>query len=64
MAELDQEQEPEKEIQICLKEIKNLEIKKKLDQFSLAIKKAEEDKNQKQVELLTEEFNKLTQELL
>ncbi|MCK4781753.1 DNA primase [Candidatus Parcubacteria bacterium] len=64
MAELEQEEEPKKEIQICLREIQNLEVKKRLDQISLAIKKAEQENNKEQVETLTQEFNKLTQELI
>jgi len=64
MAELEQEEEPEKEILLCLKEIQNLEIRQKLDQLSLAIKKAEQENNQQQVDVLTQKFNKLSRELI
>jgi len=51
------------EIQICLNEIRSLEIKNKLDQVSKEIKKAEEEKNSKKIKELIQEFNKLATEL-
>ncbi len=51
------------DIQFCLKEIQCLEIKKRLDQISQEIKKAEEDKNSQKIEELTREFTKLAKEI-
>jgi len=51
------------DIQLCLKEIQCLEIKKRLDQISQEIKKAEEDKNSQKIEELTREFTKLAKEI-
>ena len=45
------------EIQCCLKEIQSLELKNKLDQISKDIKRAEEEKDSKKIEKLTQEFN-------
>ena len=53
----------EKEIKICVQELRSLETKNKLDTLSQAIKKAEEAKDLKKVNSLSEEFNKLAQEL-
>jgi len=52
----------EKEFENCLKEIKFLGIKNKLDKISLEIKKAEQEKNLKKIEKLTQEFNQLTKD--
>ncbi|MBZ1345351.1 MAG: DNA primase [Candidatus Nealsonbacteria bacterium] len=51
------------EFQECQKEIKNLEIKNKLDRISLEIKKAEEEKNFPKIEELIQEFNYLAKQL-
>ena len=58
-AEIEEVEEKEiaSEIQHCLREIDFLEIKNKLDQISKDIKKAEEDKDVKKIEKLTQEFN-------
>jgi len=53
----------EKEIKNCLQEIHLLEAKRKLAEISEAIKKAEEEKDLEKINLLTAEFNKLSQEL-
>lgn len=47
----------EEEFENCLKEIKFLAIKEKLDKISKAIKKAEEDKDSQKGTRLIEEFN-------
>jgi len=52
------------EIQYCLKEIQSLGTKQKLDQISLEIKKAEEEKSLEKIERLTKEFNKLSKEII
>ncbi len=49
------------EIQCCLRELKCLEMKNKLDQISKDIKQAEEEKDLKKIEKLTQEFNFLIQ---
>jgi len=54
----------QQELKVCLAEIKNLEIKNKLNEICQEIKKAEEDKNQEKISQLTEEFNKLSHELI
>jgi len=48
-----------KEINFCLNEIKKYHIKQKASEISLAIKKAEQEKNKKQVEKLKKQFNNL-----
>lgn len=58
-----EEKEIEPEIQYCLKELSSLEIKNKLDQISKGIKKAEEEKDLKKIEKLTQEFNQLAKEI-
>jgi DNA primase len=51
------------EIQSCLKEIQLLNIKDKLDKISKNIKKAESEKNFKEIEKLTNDFNILSKSL-
>jgi len=58
-----EEKDIEPEIKICLKEIQSLEIKNKLDQISKGIKKAEEEKDLKKIEKLTQEFNQFAKEI-
>lgn len=55
--------EPEKEIEICLRELKKLGIKDKLDKISLDLKKAETEEDNDEVKDLIQSFNKLTKEL-
>lgn len=50
------------EIKFCLQEIQSLEMKNKLDQISLEIKKAEREADFKKIEELTQEFNQLIHE--
>ncbi len=52
------------EIQTCLKEMRTLETKSKLDEISHEIKKAETEKQLERVNNLTREFNKLASKLL
>jgi len=54
----------QQEIRTCLSEIKNLEIKNKLNEICRDIKKAEKEKDQKKINGLAQEFNKLSGELL
>jgi len=53
-----------KEINFCIKEIKSNYFKKKLSEISLAIKRTERDRDGKMVKKLTEEFNKLSKEMI
>ena len=54
----------QQEIKTCLSEIKNLEIKAKMSEICQQIKKAEEEKDQKRINNLTKEFNKLSGQLI
>ncbi|MGB2762428.1 MAG: DNA primase [Minisyncoccales bacterium] len=57
----DEEVEPREEIKACLMEISLLESKKKLDELSQAIEKAEQEKNLEKVKSLTAQFHELSQ---
>jgi len=57
-----EEKEIVPEIQCCLKEILAMERKNKLDQISLEIRKAEEEKNLEKVEELIKEFNRVAKQ--
>ena len=57
----DEQVEPKEEINACLMEISLLESKKKLDELSKAIKKAEQEKDLEKIKSLTDEFHKLSQ---
>ncbi|MCK4520908.1 DNA primase [Candidatus Parcubacteria bacterium] len=59
----DEQVEPKEEINACLMEISLLESKKKLDELSKAIKKAEQEKDFEKVKSLTNQFHKLSQVL-
>jgi len=52
-----------KEINFCIKALKSNYFKKNLAELSLAIKKAEREKNKKEIKNLTKEFNKLSRGL-
>ena len=52
------------EIESCQKEIKSLEIKNKLDKISQDIKKAEEEKDIKKLNDLTQKFKDIASELI
>ncbi len=60
--ELDLEDAKE-EFKNCLREIKILEIKNKLDKFSQDIKKAEEEKDSQKIKKLLGEFNSCSKSL-
>ena len=51
------------EIKACLREIKRLEIKSRLDEISQNIKRAEQSCDLKKVDNLTQKFNKLSKNL-
>ncbi len=52
------------EINFCLAEIKSLKVKKKLNEISLQIKKAEEEKNNEETEKLIKEFDQLSKKII
>lgn len=52
------------EIQFCLKELQSMEIKKRLDEISQEIKKAEMEKNISKIEKLIQEFIKLAKNII
>ena len=64
-AEIEETEEKEilPEIKLCLREIKFLEIKKRLDEISQEIKKAENEKNLEKIKELIREFNQLSGEM-
>ncbi|XOB41099.1 MAG: DNA primase [Candidatus Nealsonbacteria bacterium] len=65
-AELEQIEEEEilSELEFCLKEIKSLELKKKLDDISFQIRQAEQDQDIKKIENLSQRFNQLTKKIM
>jgi len=56
-AEVEEEVDPQTELKNCLKEFRCLQIKEKLDKISKDIKRAENEKNLKELEKLLQEFN-------
>ncbi|HDY72597.1 MAG TPA: DNA primase [bacterium] len=65
-AEVEQIEEEEilPELEFCLKEIKTVELKKKLDDVSLQIRQAEQAQDIKKIEDLNQEFNQLTKKII
>lgn len=61
--ESEEEINPVLEYENCLREIKCLDIKEKLEEISMEIKKAEEEKNAKKIEELTKKFLELSCQL-
>lgn len=53
----------EQEISTCLKELQGLTIKEKLAEISQRIRQSEHEEKKKEVEILSKEFNQLTEEL-
>jgi len=62
-AEVYPEESPKKELQICLRELKQILIKEKLKEISQSIKTAKENRNLKKLPVLLKEFNNLTKKL-
>ena len=64
-AEIEELEEKEilPEIQLCLREIQTMKIKKRLDEISREIKKAENEKNLEKIKELIQEFNQLSGEM-
>jgi len=62
-AEVEYEEDGCEEIKLCILQLKNIDIKEKLNKVSKDIKEAEKDKDHQKVNNLIEEFNKLTKEL-
>ena len=57
-----EKKEAEQDFLFCLKELKSLKIKKKLDELSQQIREAEEKKDSKKVKKLVETYNQLSKE--
>ena len=57
------EKELLKEVNLCIKELKSLDIKNKLNKISKAIKKSEEEKKSLEAQKLLEEFNSYSKTL-
>ena len=62
-AEVEYEEDGCEEIKLCLLQLKNINIKEKLNKASKDIKEAEKAQDHQKVNNLIEEFNKLTKEL-
>mgnify|MGYP001605064811 CR=1 FL=1 len=62
-AEVEYEEDGQDEIKLCILQLKNINIKEKLNKVSGDIKEAEKVKDHQKVNNLIEEFNKLTKEL-
>jgi len=62
-AEVEKEENPEREIKLCLTSLKDSALQLTLAQISSEIKKAEEEKNEEKVKKLMREFNQLTKNL-
>lgn len=62
-SEIEEDLDPEKELQLCLKELEVLITKDKLQKISKDIQEAEENKDEKKIKELMEEFNKLAKKL-
>ncbi len=62
-AEIEEAPEPQKEIQLCQKEIEGIVVRKRLDGISQKIQAAEEKKDEKKLKNLMQEFNQTTKKL-
>ncbi|MFA5877777.1 MAG: DNA primase [Candidatus Staskawiczbacteria bacterium] len=62
-AEVEYDEDAEEEIQLCLSELKSIEVKDKLKAMSEEMKKAENEKDFEKVNNLVQQFDKLTKEL-
>lgn len=62
-ADIDYEEDGQEEVELCLLQLKTIELKDKLNKISADIKKAEAEKDEKKVQDLIEEFSQLTKKL-
>ena len=62
-SEVEYAEDGKEEFELCLLQLKNIELKDRLAKISEDIKKAESEKNSEKVNNLVDEFNKLTKEL-
>jgi len=62
-AEVEYEEDGREEIELCILQLKNINLKEKLNKVSSDIKEAEKARDFQKVDNLIEEFNKLTKEL-
>ena len=61
---LTDEFEPDKEIKFCFNQLKKRYLQKKLNELNLFIQEAEDKKDKSSVKKLTQEFNKLTKQII
>ena len=62
-SEIEYEEDGQGELNLCILELKNIELKKQLNRISEDIRKAEEENDNQKVDNLIDEFNKLTKKL-
>jgi len=62
-SEMEGEEDEENELNLCLLQLKHIELKNRLEALSGEIKKAEIEKNSQKVKELLEEFNTMSKEL-
>src|SRR3989344_694100 len=62
-ADADYQEDGQEEMSLCLLQLKNIELKNKLNKISEDIKKAEQENDHQKVNALIAEFNALTKEL-
>ena len=62
-AEVEYDEDAEEEIQLCLTELKSIELKDKLKEISEELKKAENEKDSEKINNLIAEFNNLAKQL-
>lgn len=62
-AEIEEAPEPQEEVQLCLKELEGMVVRKSLDEISQKIQAAEEKKDEKKIRNLMQEFNQVTKKL-
>jgi len=63
-AEVEYEEDGQDEIKLCILQLKNINIKEKLNKVSKDIQEAEKAQDHQKINNLLEEFNQLTKELL
>ncbi len=63
VAEIFEEKEPEEEVLLCVRQIKELSLKKELSDISQDIKIAEQEGNNKEIEELSKKFNEIAKRL-
>lgn len=62
-AEIDYQEDGKEEVELCLLQLKNIELRNELNKISEEIKEAEQKNDHEKVNSLIEEFDKLTKQL-